>query len=177
MNDNEYDFDFEDSDFKSKTQIKQEMHELRQLGVELAELPLTMLDNLELSATLRAAIDDYRRIGHKNALKRQASFIGKLMRKEDSANIRSQLDALQESRHQATRQFHLVEQWRDRLIENEPGVIDAFFTEFAFADRQQLRSLLRAIRKEKQENKPANSARKLFKFVQNCLSEPGDLHG
>jgi len=76
-----YDPEFDDPDFKSKSQVKQEMHELRQLGVDVAELPLRILDTLEIGTELRNAINDYRRIGHKNALKRQASFIGKLMRK------------------------------------------------------------------------------------------------
>ena len=39
MTEEEYDFEFEDPDYKSKSQVKQEMHELRQLGVEIAELP------------------------------------------------------------------------------------------------------------------------------------------
>lgn len=171
MTESEFDFDAENDDFKSKSQVKKEMHELRQLGVDLAELPLRILDTLELSTELRAAIDDYRRIGHKNALKRQASFIGKLMRREDADALRAQLDALQESRHQATRQFHQIEQWRDRLVQNDAASLQAFLTEFPQADRQQLRSLIRAAAKEKQENKPPTSTRKLFKFIQTCYAE------
>lgn len=166
---NDYD-EFEDPDFKSKTEVKQEMLALRELGVNLAELPLNILDTLELSATLRAAIDDYRRIGHKNALKRQASYIGKLLRREDADVIRAQLDEIQEDRHRATRQLHLVEQWRDRLA-SEPQAFDEFVTRFPHCDRQQLRSLLRAAAKEREKNKPPASLRKLFKLIQQWLSE------
>lgn len=171
MTEETYNPEFDDPDFKSKSQIKQEMHELRQLGIDVAELPLRILDTLDMSLELRRAIDDYRRIGHKNALKRQASFIGKLMRKEDADAIRAQLDQVQESRHQATRQFHLVEQWRDRLIDEETNALESFLTEYYMADRQQLRSLIRAAKREKQEKKPPTNARKLFKFIQECLSE------
>ena len=140
--------------------------------LRLPSYPLKILESLEISTELRAAIDDYRRIGHKNALKRQASFIGKVMRREEAPDaIRAQLEALQESRHQATRQFHLVEQWRDRLIENLPGTLDDFFQEFPLADRQQLRSLVRAAEKEKRDKKPPTNARKLFKFLQACFAE------
>ena len=166
-----YDPEFDDPDFKSKSQVKQEMHELRQLGVDVAELPLRILDTLEIGTELRNAINDYRRIGHKNALKRQASFIGKLMRKADADAIRAQLDKVQESRHQATRQFHLVEQWRDKLIDGEANDLELFLTEHPKIDRQQLRSLIRAAQKEKQSKKSPTSARKLFKLIQDCLSE------
>lgn len=171
MSEEEYENYEDDPDYKSKSELKQEMHDLRQLGVDIAELPLRILDTLEISTELRAAVDDYRRIGHKNALKRQASFIGKLMRREDANAIRAQLDQVQESRHQATRQFHLVEQWRDRLIENDPAALEEFLNQFPSSDRQQLRSLMRAAQKEKQQNKSPTSARKLFKFIQACLSE------
>lgn len=163
--------DFEDPDFKSKSQLKMEMHALRQLGIDIAELPLAILETLELSTELRAAIDDYRRIGHKNALKRQASFIGKLMRREDSDAIRAQLDALQESRHKATRQFHIFEQWRDRLIAEDDTALESFLSEFPHSDRQQLRSLVRTAKKERSQNKTPTTARKLFKFIQVCFAE------
>jgi len=152
-----YDPEFDDPDFKSKSQVKQEMHELRQLGVDVAELPLRILDTLEIGTELRNAINDYRRIGHKNALKRQASFIGKLMRKADADAIRAQLDKVQESRHQATRQFHLVEQWRDKLIDGEANDLELFLTEHPKIDRQQLRSLIRAAQKEKPTGKHLRS--------------------
>lgn len=165
------DLDLDDPDYKSKTQLKTEVNELRKMGIEIAELPLTILDTLELNAELRSAIDDYRRITHKNALKRQASFLGKLIRREDADAIRAQLDALQESRHKATRQFHIFEQWRDRLIAEENAALESFLSEFPHSDRQQLRSLVRAAKKEKSENKAPTSARKLFKFIQACFSE------
>jgi len=164
------DFEFEDPDYKSKTQIKIEMHELRELGLQIAELPLNILDTLELSPTLRNAIADYRRIGHKNALKRQASYIGKLMRKENVDTIKAQLHEIQEDRHRATRQLHVVEQWRDRLL-SEPAALEEFFDAAPNADRQQLRTLLRSAAKEKSMGKAPSSARKLFKLIQLWLTQ------
>lgn len=160
--------DYEDEDFVSKTQIKQEMQELKALGLELCELPVHVFEGLELSNTLHAAISDYRRIGHKNARKRQAGFIGKLMRKEDAEHIRAQLHTWKEEQHRATRQLHQVEQWRDRLIA-DPDAINDYLSNNPHSDRQQLRTLLRAIAKEKSENKAPANARKLFKFLQSEL--------
>jgi len=165
----EDEFEFDDPDFKSKTQVKMEMHALRELGIEIAELPLKILDTLELSTELRAAIDDYRRIGHKNALKRQASYISKLMRHQDAEAIKAQMDKIQEDRHRATRQLHAVEQWRDRLLADATE-LEAFLEVAPQADRQQLRSLLRAAAREQQAKKPPASARKLFKLIQQYLN-------
>jgi ribosome-associated protein len=161
--------DFEDEEFVSKTQIKLEMQELKALGLELCELPVHIFDALDMSDTLRHAIEEYRRIGHKNAKKRQAGYIGKLMRKEDSEHIKAQLHEWKEEQHRATRQHHLVEQWRDRLIDN-PDALSEYLEHNPQSDRQQLRTLLRAIEKERRENKPPAHARKLFKFLQSELA-------
>ncbi len=161
------DYEFEDDeDFVSKTQIKAEMTELRQLGLNIAELPQPVYDSLELPVELRAGIDEYKRITHKNAKKRQASFVGKLMRKADHEAIRAQLQDIQEANHRATRQLHLVEQWRDRLLtDGEPALSD-FLNTYPDCDRQQLRNLIRNAEREKAQNKPPSSARKLFRFIQ-----------
>ncbi|WP_096085261.1 ribosome biogenesis factor YjgA [Agaribacterium haliotis] len=170
MTDEEYDF-WDDPDYKSKTQVKEEMHELRALGIEIAELPQALLDSFPLNDELRAAINDYRRINHKNALKRQASYVAKLMRREDGEALKARLQEIHDERHQATRQLHLVERWRDRLLDEQNTAFDDFVAQFPSCDRQQLRSLMRNAAKEKQQNKPPASARKLFKFIQIQLAQ------
>lgn len=164
------DDNFDDDALKSKTQVKLEMHALRDLGLEIAELPAGLYKSLELSAELRLAIDEYRdKITHKNARKRQAAFIGKLMRSEDGDALRAQLDAMQETRHRETRQFHLAEQWRDRLLAEEDA-FTTFVAEHPDTDRQQLRSLIRAVMKEKSQGKAPTSARRLYKLIQQTLN-------
>jgi len=165
--------EYEDDDFISKTQVKQDMLELKALGLELTELPQHVFDSLELGDALRMAIEEYNRIGHKNARKRQAGFIGKLMRKENAEGIQAQLHEWRESQHRATRQLHVVEQWRDRLI-GDSQALNSFLDSYPKSDRQQLRTLLRAIEKERREKKPPANARKLFKFLQGEIAQAAE---
>ncbi|WP_370981379.1 ribosome biogenesis factor YjgA [Agaribacterium sp. ZY112] len=164
---------WDDPDYKSKTEIKSDMRELRALGLELAELPKKILDTVPMSEELRYAIDEYRRITHKNALKRQASFIGKLIRKEEDAGeaLKASLESIKQERHKTTRQLHVVEQWRERLIDQGNEAFNEFVSQFPNCDRQQLRNLLRNAQKDKSQNKPPANARKLFKLVQQVLAE------
>lgn len=165
---------FEDPDYKSKSKIKAEVHELKALGLSIAELPEAKLNTLAVSSGFRAAIDDYRRITHKNARKRQASFIGKLMRHEDVDQLKEALDNMKEAQHRKTRQLHLAEQWRDRLL-NEPEALQRLIEQFSTADRQQLRSLIRSATKERQANKTSSSARKLFRYIQELLDSSHEV--
>ena len=162
----------DDPDYKSKTAVKNEMHELRDLGLELIALPQSQFNSFPLTDTIRAAMAEYKRITHKNALKRQASFIGKLMRSEDVDTIRTQFDEMKERQHRTTRQLPIVEQWRDRLLADDAqSAFDEFTAQFPDCDRQQMRSLMRNAAREREQNKPASSARKLFKLIQVVLAQ------
>lgn len=171
MQNEEYGEDFDEDDLPpSKTQIKQEMTALQKLGIELSEMKEEVLETFPLTPELRAALQDYRRINHKNAQKRQRQFIGKLMRREDGEAIQARIDKIQEDGHKKARQLHLVEKWRDRLISEEANALNAFLNQYPHTDRQQLRSLIRTIKKDIQTNKPATQKRKLFRFIQDVLA-------
>ena len=57
--------DEEDLEPKSKTQLKNEMHELQQLGVKLVDLGQGALDKIPMPADLREAVMLARRINRK----------------------------------------------------------------------------------------------------------------
>ena len=116
-----------DPDYKSKTQLKTEMTALQELGMQLVDLPKDKLLSFPISEKLVKAIADYKKISHKSAKRRQAQFIGKVMRAENADEISTQLDALNEQQHKATRQFHVVEKWRDRLLTNDDNALSEFF--------------------------------------------------
>lgn len=71
----------------SKSQKKRDIIALQKLGVRLIALNPAALDNLPLSSSLRQAIDDAKKIKAHKATRRQAQFIGKLMRSEDHEAI------------------------------------------------------------------------------------------
>ena len=66
--------------------------------------------------------------------------------------------------------MHLLERWRDRLMENENA-----FTELLAAhpeaDAQRLRALVRNAHKEVEGNKPPKNYRELFQVLREIISE------
>ena len=74
-------------DRPSKTQRKRDAHDLQALGDALAELPADRLAVLELPQSLRDALDELRSIRSHEGRRRQAQYIGKLMRQVDAGKI------------------------------------------------------------------------------------------
>ena len=64
----------------SKTKVKKQMHDLRDLGIQLTELPKDKWRALDLPENLLEALAEYKRITKFGAQKRQMQYIGKLMR-------------------------------------------------------------------------------------------------
>src|SRR5689334_5658675 len=81
------------SERPSKTQLKQQMHDLQALGQQLAELPAERLRDIELPERLRDALDEFKRTRSHEGRRRQLQFIGKLMRGVDPEPLRAALDA------------------------------------------------------------------------------------
>ncbi|MBI3479576.1 MAG: DUF615 domain-containing protein, partial [Nitrosomonadales bacterium] len=77
----------------SKTKIKKQMHELRDLGKELTELGKDQLAQLDIPENLRDAIREMKNINKFGAQRRQIQYIGKLMREVDPVPILAKLDA------------------------------------------------------------------------------------
>ena len=100
---------------KSKTQVKKELQALRELGKELINLPKRDLDKLDLPEELREAVDDAGAMS-KGALKRQTGFIGGLIAELDHVSIERQLNLLKQPHQGQVKQFHQLENWRDRLL-------------------------------------------------------------
>ena len=86
---------FENEDeWVSKTQMKKQMNDLQALGMELTKLSSDTLKKIGLDEELFEAIATYKKITSNSALKRQAQFIGRLMRDTDPAPIEAYLAKL-----------------------------------------------------------------------------------
>ena len=111
----------------SKSQLKREMLELQDLGVELVKLPPAQLTTLELPEKLLDAVELARRISSHGAQKRQRQYIGGLLAKLDDVQpIRDLLERLKGADKVSKARFHENERWRARLISEG----DAALTEF-----------------------------------------------
>lgn len=168
--------DIEDEDdeiiWVSKSEIKRDAEELKRLGAELVDLGKNALEKIPLDQDLRDAVELAQRIKMEGR-RRQLQLIGKLLRQRDVEPIRQALDKLKNRHNQQVAFFHKLEQLRDRLIEEGDGAIAEVLGLWPDADRQQLRTLIRNAKKEKEGNKPPKSARLIFQYLRE-LSEAAE---
>lgn len=153
----------------SKTQIKQRMHDLQEMGEVLVELSKDKLNQLDLPETLRDAVLEAKRITAHGGRRRQLQYIGKLMRSVDAAPIQAKLDEWNGNHAEETALLHRLENWRSRLIEDDAALAE-FLTLYPAFDVQHLRTLIRNSRKEQQLGKPPKSSRELFRALREGLS-------
>ncbi|WP_284451221.1 ribosome biogenesis factor YjgA [Methylophaga thalassica] len=169
MSEFEYDQDAEwpaDWEFeKSKTQVKQELNALKDLGRSLIELSAKDLQKLDLSEDLYDAIISAQSMS-KGALKRQVGYIGGLIADSDHEAISQKLQQLKQPHQGQVKQFHQIEQWRDRLLAGENEVYAELIAEFDDFDVQHVRQLVRNAQREAKQEKPPKSARQLFQYLQ-----------
>lgn len=154
----------------SKSQRKRDAHALLKLGEQLVQLDEATLARFELPEQLHDAIVAARKIRQHVAKKRQLHFIGKLMRKIDTASIEALLAGLNQQHQQQTDSFHHIEQWRDRLLQDDQSLAE-LIDQYPAIDRQHLRQLVRNARTEQQQNKPPRTARNLFRYLRDIIAE------
>lgn len=154
----------------SKTRIKQQMHDLQDLGEQLIGLGNDKLAELDLPEILLDAIREMKRITKFGAQKRQRQYIGKLMREVEPAPIIARLEAWKGNSRQHTAWLHQIERWRDRLLENDDALTE-LLSAHPDADAQHLRMLIRNAHKEKELNKPPRSYREIFQALREILPE------
>lgn len=159
----------------SKTQLKQQSHDLQALGLQVAALSDERLAQVPMSDTLREAIGEFRRTRSHEGRRRQMQFVGKLMRSADEAALREAVAAATVGSARETLLLHEAERWRDALIADDDA-LTRWLAEHADCDAQQLRSLVRAARRDSAglaaEARQPKSFRELFQFIKPHLKAP-----
>lgn len=164
----------------SKTQLKAEMQELQALATALLDLPDPQLDEIEMADNLREALRELRKLKTYEARRRQAQYVGKLVRDADPQPMREAIEAYRMSRTRAANALHEVEQWRERLLADDQAVT-AWFEAHPATDTQRLRSLIREARREVAATLAVNpyaatdarkgkAYRELFKSLRDALA-------
>ncbi len=153
----------------SKTQRKQEMHALQDLGSALTELSPERIRSLHLPETLERALLEAKILKARGAIRRQLQYIGKLMRDVDPTPIQAYLDSLAGVSRVAVAAHHLAERWRDRMLE-DLAAVDEFSASYRQADRQQLRQLALAAQRERATQKAPRQYRELFRTIVHLLN-------
>lgn len=154
----------------SKSEIKRDAEALKKLGEKLVELTQANLDKVPLDETLLDAVNLARK-SVKEARRRQLQFIGKLLRSADVEPIQEALDKIENKHNQQQAMLHKLEHLRDDLVEQGDDILVRFFDDYPQADRQHLRNLVRAAKKEKELNKPPKAYREIFQYLKELVLE------
>lgn len=167
--------DVEDEDdeiiWVSKSEIKRDAEELKRLGAELVDTGKTRWIKFRWIPT--CATPSNSPSESKEGRRRQLQLIGKMLRNRDVDPIRQALDKLKNRHNQQVALFHKLEQIRDRLIDDGDDAVAEVLNLWPDADRQQLRSLIRNAKKEKEGNKPPKSARLIFQYLRELAENEG----
>jgi ribosome-associated protein len=157
----------------SKTRLKQVSHELQDLGEAVVALPDDRLAGLDVSETLLDAIRQFKKTRTHEGKRRQMQYIGKLMRKNEVDSIRQAVTDMQLGRAKDSLALHQAERWRAELIADDDAVTRWTVVQPS-SDVQQLRSLIRAARKDAAlvpEKRSGRAYRELFQFVKQHTLE------
>jgi len=154
----------------SRNELKKQMQDLQELGEAVASLPVDRLDKLKIDERLRDAIDELRRTRSFEGKRRQIQYIGKLMKHEDPEPLREAVASFRVGSATDTLALHQAEYWRDQLLAGDDALA-SWVKEYPATDVQQLRSLVRAARKEKLEpgERRGRAYRDLFKLVKEQM--------
>lgn len=163
-----------DPEKPSKTQLKNQMDALQDLGTRLIGVSKEKLLQLDLPERLFDAVMDAKKITANGATARQKQFIGKQMRNLDDAHIELikekflAWDGLSKSE---TTKLHLVEYWRDALVAKDEALQDYMKAVPTLTPDQvqAMRTAMRQARKDAAANKPPKNARVLFQFIKETL--------
>ena len=168
-------FDWEDEDqeeiiWVSKSEIKRDAEDLKQLGEKLVNLTKANLTKVPLDDSLKDAIELAQRL-QKEARRRQLQYIGKLLRSIDAEPIREALEKIENKHTQQQAMLHKLEILRDELVAKGDVALTDLLNEHPSADRQQLRNLIRAAQKEKEQNKPSKAYREIYQILKTLILE------
>jgi len=158
-------FSFDDR--PSKTRMKQASHELQELGEAVVVLPDARIDGLAIAEQLLDAIRLFKKTKTFEGRRRQMQYIGKLMRIHDVEPIRQAVTDMQLGRAKDSLALHQAERWRAEFLAGDDAVT-RWITEHPETDVQQLRSLIRAARKDaalEPEKRSGRAFRELFQFI------------
>lgn len=155
----------------SKSQRKRDARKLVDLAKNMISMPENVFKKLPLDEELRSEVAFARSIKSHGARKRQLLTVGKMLRQRDNDELLDAVYNIDQNHRQVNARFHLVESWRDRLIEGSDQVLSELLERVPGANVQTLRQLIRNAKKEASLEKPPASARKLFKLLREMDEE------
>ena len=159
----------EPDDGPSKSELKRQMTERQKLAEVLAAISSDALKTIPLDEAIKTAIAETNKIKSFEAIRRHKQYLGKLMRFLDDEEldvIQKRLDAIQGVSKAETAKLHFLESYRDRLITNDE-TFTKMIEQYPDMDIQNMRTLIRNARREKELNKPPKAYREIFRVLKD----------
>ena len=149
----------------SRSELKRQMHALQVMGERLAGLKPAQWESFGFSEPMLEGLRESKRIKSHNAMRRHVRRLAKLPSNEETGKVERLFSHLDDQLLQDNQRFHRIEQWRDRLVAGDDKTLSDLLDICPKADRQRLRQLIRAAKKEQELAKSPAAQRKLFKYL------------
>jgi len=153
----------------SKSELKRQMTERQKLAEVLAALSSDALKSIPMDEAIKTAIAETPKIKSFEAIRRHKQYLGKLMRflnQEELETIQKRLDAIQGVSKAETAKLHFLESYRDKLITNDETFTN-LIEKYPDMDIQNMRTLIRNARREKEQSKPPKAYREIFRVLKD----------
>ena len=150
---------------KSKSQRKRESLALQALGESLATLAPGDLARIPMWPELRIAVADARDL-ERAARRRQIRYVARLLREGDSVPIAQALDSVRRPGRREAVRHRRIERLRDALMRDDKPLHD-IRAAMPEVDVRQLRRLVVAARRERENASGSASERRLFRFLRD----------
>lgn len=154
---------------KSKTQLKKEADDVQTLGVEIAQLPKQKITLLSLPDDAKEAIIFYQHIKKNSAKRRQAQYIGKILRGLDLSQVNEELNVIKNISKLRIKLEHEAERWREKLI-TSPAALDEFINQYQ-PDVSNLNQTISNARKESLADKKSKNYRNLYRLILESIQK------
>jgi len=133
------------------------------------DLKAPVVKRLELEEGLRDAIERARTVTAPIARRRAERTLAGDLRGFDLDEIEAALGAAEHHDNVEARRFHVIEQWRDKLVEG--GMAAAAAEDFPGEVDDELPRLVDAAQREKTTGKPPGAGRALFRHLAAILTK------
>ena len=156
---------------KSKSQLKRDAKALQALGVDLAALTPSQLDKLMLPDALLGAVVAYQNTPSHVAKKRAMQRVGRVLRQiDDIDTLQDAYAKIIQANELNTVKFHLMEDWRARLMSDDNNALTDFLHRYPCDDIQQLRHAISQAKAERDNDKNKGATRTLFRLIRELIA-------
>lgn len=161
----------ERDELPSKSQAKREMQSLRDLALALSQLPEDRIHQLPASSSFLEGLLEVRTLPDGDPRRRQIHYLGRQILEEDEEALRHAIAGLTSGTPEHTRRLHMVERWRERLIEEGKPALTEFMNRYPQADTQHLRQLIRNAARQSGAGDRNSPRKRLYRYLRDCVDE------